>query len=62
MLVVCSTAAMVEQLEMNWQGERRKPEFTAAPSIAALRGLLREQHWDAVLHCLNHGACTPATT
>ncbi|MDO8959012.1 MAG: histidine kinase [Rhodocyclaceae bacterium] len=62
LLVICSTAAMVEQLGMSWQGERRKPEFTAAPSIAALRGLLREQHWDAVLHCLNHGACTPATT
>jgi len=62
LLVVCSTEAMVEQLADNWQGEIRRPQFTPAPSIAAVRGLLREQHWDAVLHCLNHVACTPATT
>jgi PAS domain S-box-containing protein len=61
LLVVSSTSAMVEQLAENWQGDSPEPVFIAAPSLAALRGLLREQRWDAVLHCLNHVSCTPAS-
>lgn len=62
LLVVCSSTAMVDQLAEGWQMEGSRPAFTAALGLAALRGKLHEQRWDAVLHCLNHVACAPATT
>jgi two-component system, NarL family, sensor histidine kinase UhpB len=62
LLVVCSSSALLDQLKENWQGEGLHPVFTEATGLAPLRAKLREQHWDAVLHCLNHAACTPAAT
>jgi PAS domain S-box-containing protein len=32
-----------------------------ASSASILRGLLREERWDAVIHCLNHASCSPTT-
>ncbi|MCX8087060.1 MAG: histidine kinase [Rhodocyclaceae bacterium] len=62
LLLVCNDAALAERLSEAWQGERAAPRLTAAAGAAQLRALLREARWDAVLHCLNHAACTPATT
>jgi two-component system sensor histidine kinase UhpB len=63
LLVVCSSPAMAERLaEEGWQAEGHRPAFETVSGAAPLRGMLREQHWDAVLHCLNHAACAPATT
>jgi signal transduction histidine kinase len=62
LLVVCSSSAMVEQLAAGWQGEGTRPKFATAAGAAPLRSMLRQQHWDALLHCLNHAACSPATT
>lgn len=62
LLVVCSSAALAQQLAESWQREALQPSFAAAASLSGLRSLLREQRWDAVLHCLNHAHCSPATT
>jgi PAS domain S-box-containing protein len=62
LLVVCSSPAIVEQLAAGWQGEGARPRFASAAGAAPLRSMLHQQHWDALLHCLNHAACTPATT
>ena len=62
LLVVCSSPALPDQLKTSWQGEGSRPVFAEAAGLAPLRAKLREQHWDAVLHCLNHAACTPAAT
>lgn len=63
LLVVCSSPMLAERLaEEGWQIEGRRPVFETVAGAAPLRGMLREQHWDAVIHCLNHAACTPATT
>ena len=62
LLVVCSSPALVERLAEGWQGEGSLPAFAAAAGAAPLRSMLRQQHFDAVLHCLNHAACAPATT
>ncbi len=62
LLVVCNAPAVLDRLAAGWQGENRRPQLTAAPGAAALRALLRERPWDAVLHCLHHANCTPATT
>jgi PAS domain S-box-containing protein len=62
LLVVCSSPAMAERLAEGWQGDGAKPEFMTAAGATHLRGMLREERWDAVLHCLNHAACAPATT
>lgn len=62
LLVVCSSPAMAERLADGWQGEGPKPALVTAAGATQLRALLREQHWEAVLHCLNHAACAPATT
>lgn len=62
LLVVCSSPALVERLAEGWQGDGPGPTFATVSGTASLRAKLREQHWDAVLHCLNHAACTPATT
>lgn len=61
LLVVCSTPAVAAQLAAGWSGEGPHPEFTVVPGAAPLRAMLRERRWDAVLHCLHHAACTPAT-
>jgi len=60
-LLVVGTTALFEQLTEVWQRDEVKPVFAVANGVAALRGLLREQRWDAVLHCLNHASCSPAT-
>ncbi|MCX8016951.1 MAG: histidine kinase [Rhodocyclaceae bacterium] len=62
LLVVCSDASLVARLGEAWQGERGTPHLFAVAGAAPLRAQLREARWDAVLHCLNHAACTPATT
>jgi PAS domain S-box-containing protein len=53
---------LVEQLVAAWQGEGDVPLFIMVNGAAALRSKLREAHWDAVLHCLNHAGCNPATS
>lgn len=45
-----------------WQRVAACPIFTMVPGLAPLRAKLREQHWDAVLHCLNHANCSPTAT
>lgn len=62
LLVVCSSPAMAERLAESWQDEPCQPVFATTAGAASLRAMLREQRWDAILHCLNHAACTPATT
>lgn len=62
LLLVCSAPALVEQLQAGWLGDGPPPSFAEASGAAQLRARLREQRWDAVLHCLNHAGCTPATT
>ncbi len=62
LLVICSDSALSEHLAESWQGEGGHPAFVTATAAAQLRALLREQRWDAVLHCLNHATCTPAAT
>jgi PAS domain S-box-containing protein len=62
LLVVCNTAALTDRLAEEWDDEGPGPMFVAAAGAALLRGMLREEHWDAVLHCLNHAACSPGTT
>jgi len=62
LLVICNAPAVLERLKLGWQGNDRRPQLTAVPGAAALRAMLRERPWDAVLHCLHHAACTPATT
>jgi PAS domain S-box-containing protein len=61
LLVVCSSPAVIEKIRSGWQEENYTPLFVEVAGAAALRAKLREQRWDAVLHCLNHAACTPAT-
>jgi PAS domain S-box-containing protein len=62
LLLVCSSPALVEQLTTGWQWDGPMPIFVTVPGLVPLRAKLREQHWDAVLHCLNHTGCTPAAT
>lgn len=62
LLLVCGSPALVEQLAAAWQWDGPPPVFVAVPGLTALRAKLREQPWDAVLHFLNHAACTPAAT
>jgi len=62
LLLVCSSPALVEQLRVSWQWDGPQPGFVAVPGLAPLRARLREQHWDAVVHCLNHAGCSPAAT
>lgn len=62
LLVVCNSPAVVDRLSDSWQEEAGKPALHVVPGAAQLRAMLREQHWDAVLHCLHHASCTPATT
>lgn len=62
LLVVSSTHALVEQLKTGWSDDARTPMFVEVSGAAALRAKLREQRWDAVLHCLNHATCSPATS
>ncbi len=62
LLVVCSSNALTEHLASGWQWDGPRPAFTPVPGLAPLRARLREQHWDAVLHCLNHAGCSPAAT
>ncbi|MEW6514385.1 MAG: ATP-binding protein [Pseudomonadota bacterium] len=62
LLLVCSSPALVGQLTASWQWDGPQPDFVAVPGLAPLRAKLREQHWDAVVHCLNHAGCTPAAT
>lgn len=62
LLLVCSSPALVEQLATGWQWDGPKPSFVAVAGLPPLRAKLREQPWDAVLHCLNQTACTPAAT
>lgn len=62
LLVICSSATLVHQLADGWQGEGPQPSFATTASLAGLRGMLREQRWDAILHCLNHANCSPAAT
>ncbi len=62
LLVLSSSRAMTEQLKANWMEEGPPPLFFEISGAAQLRSQLREQHWDAVLHCLNHASCSPATT
>jgi len=62
LLLACSSPELAGQLPAGWQWDGPRPAFTTVPGLAALRAKLREQHWDAVLHCLNHAGCTPAAT
>ena len=62
LLVVCNTAVLTDRLAEGWDDEGPAPVFVAAAGAAPLRGMLREERWDAVLHCLNHAACSPSTT
>lgn len=62
LLVQCSAPALVEQLVASWPGETRTAFFQIATGAAQLRTHLRERHWDAILHWLNHAGCTPATS
>jgi PAS domain S-box-containing protein len=62
LLVVCSVPGVVTQLAAAWPDDARAPELHAVPGAAQLRARLRERHWDAVLHCLHHAACTPAAS
>jgi PAS domain S-box-containing protein len=62
LLVVCGSPAVADRLSEGWLGEGGKPTLALAAGAAPLRAMLREQRWDAVLHCLNHAACAPATT
>lgn len=62
LLLVCSSPELAGQLAAGWQWDGPRPSFITVPGLAPLRAKLREQHWDAVLHCLNHAGCTPAAT
>lgn len=61
LLVLSSSRAMTEQLRAGWTEDGPRPLFAEISGAAQLRSRLREQRWDAVLHCLNHAACSPAT-
>jgi len=60
LLVISSAPALAGQLRDSWQWEGPLPVFTEVSGLAQLRASLRAQRWDAILHCLNHAACTPA--
>lgn len=62
LLLICSSHQMVEQLKVGWQEEGSPPVFAEVAGASQLRAKLREQRWDAVLHFLNHAACSPATS
>jgi PAS domain S-box-containing protein len=62
LLVVSNSSGMTERLAADWPGDGKAPAFTTVAGAAPLRSMLREARWDAVLHCLNHATCTPATT
>jgi len=62
LLFVCNSTDTATQILAGWAGDGGTPFYKLATNAAALRGMLREARWDAVLHCLNHVACTPATT
>lgn len=62
LLVVCSSSVLTNQLAESWQREDLQPSFASVANLTGLRSLLREQRWDAILHCLNHANCSPATT
>lgn len=62
LLLVCNSPALAAQLRACWQEGGGTPDFVEASGSSQLRSRLREQRWDAVLHCLNHAACSPATT
>jgi len=62
LLVVSNTAAMTDRLAAGWDDEGPRPLFVETAGAASLRGMLRDEHWDVVLHCLNHAACAPTTT
>lgn len=61
-LVVSNSATLVGDLAESWHGEKSRPSFSMASSMAILRELLRDIRWDAVIHCLNHACCAPTTT
>ena len=62
LLLVCSSPELSGQLMAGWQWDGPLPVFVTIPGLAPLRAKLREQHWDAVLHCLNHASSTPTAT
>lgn len=62
LLLVCNSPALIEQLAASWQWDGPRPALVPVSGLAPLRAKLREQPWDAVLHCLNQAACTPAAT
>lgn len=62
LLLVCSSRSLAEQLIAAWLEEGPPPQFVQVSGASQLRSKLREQRWDSVLHCLNHAACSPATT
>lgn len=62
LLIVSSAPALSAQLRDSWQWDGPPPVFVEVPGLAQLRATLRSQRWDAILHCLNHTACTPAAT
>lgn len=61
LLVVCGTSALADRLATAWETEQTRPALTQVASLVSLRRLLRETHWDAVLHCLHHAHCSPAS-
>ena len=62
LLVVCNVETLVARLSYSWADDERAASIVTANGLASLRAMLREERWDAVLHCLNHAPCTPATT
>jgi PAS domain S-box-containing protein len=61
LLLVCNSNPLTDQLKSCWLEEGVACHFDVISGASQLRSRLREQRWDAVLHCLNHAACTPAT-
>ena len=62
LLLVCNAPALAERIIASWDGDGGPPVFSIVTALAPLRSMLREERWDAVLHCLHHAPCTPATT
>jgi len=62
LLLVCSNTTLADKLvsECPWDG--LPPIFVIVPSLAHLRAKLREDRWNAVLHCLNQAGCSPSAT
>ena len=62
LLLVCNAPHLAEQITSNWESDGHLPAFSTVSGLAPLRSLLRQERWDAVLHCLHHAPCTPTTT